>query len=152
ILTAALKMEEAAFSLVRARDQTVPEISGTVRVAVTEAVGTFWLGPRLIDFQRAYPKLTMDMKCEMPLADVLRLEADLSVQLTRPTNPDIKVVKLGRIHSMPAASQSYLAIYGMPKSMDDLRNHRLALQFADQTKTQQLYDKVFAGVPQENFV
>jgi DNA-binding transcriptional LysR family regulator len=152
ILTAALKMEEAAFSLVRARDQTVPAISGTVRIAVTEAFGTFWLGPRLIDFQRAYPKLTIDLNCAMHSADVLRLEADLSVQLTRPTNPDIKHVRLGRMHTMPSASPSYLAIYGIPKSIDDMRKHRLAMQFADQTKSQELYDKVFAGVPQDNFV
>jgi DNA-binding transcriptional LysR family regulator len=152
ILTAALKMEEAAFSLVRARDQTMPEISGTVRIAVTEAFGTFWLGPRLIDFQRAHPTLTIDLNCAMHSADVLRLEADLSVQLTRPTNPDVKLVRLGRMHTMPAASPGYLAIYGIPKSIEEMRNHRLALQFAEQTKSQQLYDKVFTGVPQENFV
>jgi DNA-binding transcriptional LysR family regulator len=152
ILAAALKMEEAAFSLLRARDQSVPSVAGIVRVAVTEAFGTFWLGPRLIDFQRAYPKLTIDLNCEMRSADVLRLKADLSVQLDRPKNPDVKVVRLGRIHSMPGASPSYLAIYGMPKSIEDLRKHRLALQFNEQTRTQELYDKIFAGVPQENFV
>src|SRR5262249_6446391 len=122
ILTAALKMEEAAFSLVRARDQTMPEISGTVRIAVTEAFGTFWLGPRLIDFQRAHPTLTIDLNCAMHSADVLRLEADLSVQLTRPTNPDVKHVRLGRIHTMPSASPGYLAIYGIPKSIEEMRN------------------------------
>ncbi len=74
-------MEEAAFGLIRARDRTVPAMSGEVRLAVTEAFGTFWLGPRLVEFQRAYPKLNVDLACAMRSADVLRLEADVAIQL-----------------------------------------------------------------------
>ncbi len=143
ILLAAKRMEEAAFGLLRTRNRQVPSMSGKVRIGVTEAFGTFWLGPRLVDFQRAYPQLTVDLMCAMRSADVLRLEADIAVQLTRPTNPDIKVVRLGRIHSMLAAAPSYLAIYGTPKSVADLRKHRLALQFADQTRTQELVSGLF---------
>src|ERR1700745_1323295 len=54
ILLAAKRMEEAAFGLMRARNSAVPAtMSGEVRVCVTEAFGTFWLGPRLVEFQRA---------------------------------------------------------------------------------------------------
>ena len=47
---------------------------------------------------------------------------------------------------MPAAAPSYLAIYGTPKTVDDLRKHRLAVQFADQTKSQEFYDRLFPNV------
>src|ERR1700745_3120610 len=94
ILLAAKRMEEAAFGLVRARDRALPEMSGEIRLGVTEAFGTFWLGPRLVGFQRAYPHLGVDLACAMRSADVLRLEADIAIQLTRPTNPDVKVVRL----------------------------------------------------------
>ena len=147
ILLAAKKMEEASFGLVRARDRAVPAMSGKVRLGVTEAFGTFWLGPRLVEFQRAYPQLGVDLACAMRSADVLRLEADVAIQLTRPTNPDVKIVRLGRIHSMLAAAPSYLAIYGTPKTVDDLRNHRLAMQFADQTKSEELLAGLFPTVP-----
>jgi DNA-binding transcriptional LysR family regulator len=146
ILLAAKKMEEAAFGLVRARDRALPEMSGEIRLGVTEAFGTFWLGPRLVEFQRAYPHLGVDLACAMRNADVLRLEADIAIQLTRPTNPDVKVVRLGRIHSMPAAAPSYLDIYGTPKTVDDLRRHRLAVQIADQTKSPEIYDSYFPGI------
>ena len=79
ILLAAKRMEEAAFGLVRARDRAVPEMSGEVRLGVTEAFGTFWLGPRLVEFQRAYPQLGIDLACAMRSADVLRLEADVAI-------------------------------------------------------------------------
>jgi DNA-binding transcriptional LysR family regulator len=146
ILLAAKKMEEAAFGLVRARDRALPEMSGEVRLGVTEAFGTFWLGPRLVEFQRAYPQLRVDLACAMRSADVLRLEADIAIQLERPTTPDVKVVRLGRIHSMPAAAPSYLDIYGTPKTIDDLRRHRLAMQIADQTKSQENFQVHFPGM------
>ena len=143
ILAAAKRMEEAAFGLVRARNRAVPAMSGEVKIGITEAFGTFWLGPRLVEFQRAYPQLSVDLMCAMRSADVLRLEADVAIQLERPTSPDVKVVRLGRIHSMPAASPSYLAIYGTPKTITDLFKHRLAMQFADQTKSQELLTGMF---------
>jgi DNA-binding transcriptional LysR family regulator len=146
ILLAAKKMEEAAFGLVRARDRALPDMSGEVRLGVTEAFGTFWLGPRLVEFQRAYPQLGVDLACAMRSADVLRLEADIAIQLERPTNPDVKILRLGRMHSMPAAAQSYLDIYGTPKTVDDLRNHRLAVQLADQTRSQEFYSTFFPGL------
>ena len=152
IFLAAKKMEEAAFGLVRARDRTLPEMNGEVRLAVTEAFGTFWLGPRLVEFQRAYPKLVVDLACAMRSADVLRLEADVAIQLTRPTNPDVKMVRLGRIHSMPAAAPSYLDVYGTPKTIDDIRNHRLAVQFADQTQSYQFFEQLFPGTPPAELV
>ena len=146
-------MEREAFGLIRARDRTAPAVSGEVRIAVTEGLGTFWLAPRLVEFQRSYPKLLVDLKCATQSADVLRLEADASVQLTKPTNPDLKIVKLARLHSMPFAGQSYIDTYGVPKTLDDLfKHHRVVLQVSEQTQMQELYDQVAPGIPQVGFV
>src|SRR5206468_8977652 len=101
VYTRAVEMEEASIRVSRAFTEAVPTISGEVKFAVTEGLGTFWVAPRLIEFQRAYQDLLVDLKCEMRSADVLRLEADVSVQLEKPQTPDLKVVKLGRLHSMP---------------------------------------------------
>ena len=84
---------------------------------MTEGLGTFWLAPRLVEFQRVYSGLLVDLKCEMRSADVLRLEADVAVQLEEPDNPDLKRVKIGRLHVMPFVSPSYVEIYGMPKDL-----------------------------------
>jgi DNA-binding transcriptional LysR family regulator len=146
ILQVARRMEEAAIALVRTRDRAVPAMSGEVRIGVTEAFGAFWLGPRLIEFQRAYPQLAVDMMCAMRSADVLRMEVDVAIQLSRPTNPDVKIIRLGRTHSMPVAAPSYLSIYGTPKTIGDLTKHRLALQFADQTRSHDLFGQLFPGV------
>ena len=152
VLESAKLMEEASFGLDRALSQTTPALSGEVRLAFTEGLGTFWLAPRLVEFQRVYPGLLVDLKCEMRSADVLRLEADVAVQLENPDQPDLKRIKIGRLHIMPFVSPSYVDIYGMPKNADDIRqNHRIVLQDADQTRGKEIYDK-YAGREQVGFV
>src|SRR6266566_3374245 len=153
VLEAAKRMEEASFGLDLALNQATPALSGEVRLAVTEGLGTFWLAPRLVEFQRAYPGLLVDLKCEMRSADVLRLEADVAVQLQEPGNPDLKRIKIGRLHVMPFVSPSYVDVYGMPMDLDDLRqNHRIVIQDAEQTKGKEIYDKYSAGRGQLGFV
>jgi DNA-binding transcriptional LysR family regulator len=152
VFAAAQRMEMASFGLVRARDRIDPAISGEVRLAVTEGLGTFWISPRLIDLQRSYPKLVIDMSCATQSADVLRMEADASVQLTRPTSPDLKVVKLGRMHAMPFAAKSYVERYGVPKTMEELLHHRICLQVTEYLPITKDYDRYFPGVPQPGFV
>ena len=145
ILAAAKKMEDASFELIRSRDRVTPSLTGEVRLAVTEGLGTFWLAPRMVEFQRSNPQLVVDLHCAMRSADVLRLEADVAVQLTKPTTPDLKVVKLGRLHSMPFAGRSYVQTYGMPKKFEDWAKHRMVLQVAEQTATEELYAHALAG-------
>jgi DNA-binding transcriptional LysR family regulator len=151
-LNVAKVMEEASFGLLRAKAQVPQLLEGEVKVAVTEGLGTFWIIPRLVEFQRAHPGLLVNIQCAMHSADVLRLEADVAIQLKKPSDPDIKMVKLGRLHSMPFAGRSYLDTYGEPKTVADLENHRLVLQVADQTETRRLYDQVFPGKAWAGFV
>jgi DNA-binding transcriptional LysR family regulator len=152
VLEAAKRMEEASFGLDCALNQATPALSGEVRIAVTEGLGTFWLAPRLVEFQRAFPSILVDLKCEMKSADVLRLEADVAVQLEHPDQPDLKRLKIGRLHVMPFVSPSYVEIYGMPKSADDIRqNHRIVMQEADQTLGKLMYER-YAGREPIGFV
>ena len=152
VLEAAKRMEEASFAMDLALNQATPALSGEVRLAVTEGLDTFWLAPRLVEFQRAYPGLLVDLKCEMRSADLLRLEADVAVQLEEPGNPDLKRIKIGRLHVMPFVSPSYVEIYGLPKDLDDLKqNHRIVIQDAEQTKGKEIYDR-YSGREQVGFV
>ncbi|MGH1589112.1 LysR family transcriptional regulator [Methylobacterium phyllosphaerae] len=147
ILEAATRMESAAFSLVRSGDVAPFAEAGEVRIAVTEGLGAFWLAPRLVEFQKANPRLTVDLRCAMESADVLRMEADVAIQLTRPTSPDLRMVKLGRIHMMPYAARSYEETYGLPSRPDDLERHRIVVQDGGQTMRLEEYAKTVPGFP-----
>ena len=145
-------MEMVSFDLKRAFGQSDANMAGEVRLAITEGLGTFWITPRLVEFQRAFPNLLIDMRCAMQSADVLRMEADMSVQLTRPVAPDLKVVKIGRLHAMPFAARSYLDSHGMPSDISDLLNHRIVLQVAEHLASVIEYHRLFPGIPQPGFV
>jgi DNA-binding transcriptional LysR family regulator len=125
------EMERHAFNVFRRAAQSSNEAAGSVRVAVTEGPGNFWILPRLIDFQKTYRKITVDLRCAMEQADVARLEADIAIQLEPPTNPDLIVTKLGRLHIHAFVSEDYRARYGVP-SLADIRSHRLVVQHAPQ--------------------
>jgi len=152
VVTAVERMEAATFDVVRSRNLVAPAIAGEVRIAVTEGLGTFWLAPRLVEFQRSFPNILIDLHCAMRSADVLRHEADVAIQLTRPAALDVKVVKLGRLHVMWYASQKYIEVYGKPSSYEELIKHRLVMQFADQTAAQDIFDAWFPGLKQQDLL
>ena len=152
IFAAAEKMEAAYFDVVRARDQSEGALEGRVRLAITEGLGTFWIAPRLIEFQRAFPKLMVDMHCAMSPPDILRLEADVGVQLTRPSDKDLKVVKIGRLHTMPFAAPSYVKTYGRPATVSAFAKHRIVLQALPQAEQEEAFRESFPGMPLESAV
>jgi len=152
VIEAALLMERASFGILRAGTPDNSDLSGEVRLAVTEGLGTFWIAPRLVEFQRANPNLLIDVNCAMKSADVLRLEADVAIQITRPTSADLRVLKLGRLHFMPFAAESYLATYGTPKTKIDLVHHRILVQSDDNQQWRELYDRLFPGIAPSNLV
>jgi DNA-binding transcriptional LysR family regulator len=128
----ATEMERRAFNILRRAHQSSNDPAGTVRVAVTEGPGNFWILPRLIDFQKTYRKITVDLRCAMEQADVARLESDIAIQLEPPTNPDLIVAKIGRLHIYPFVSEAYQKLYGVPSTLSELRNHRIVKQNAPQ--------------------
>ncbi|MCJ2015652.1 LysR family transcriptional regulator [Methylobacterium sp. J-076] len=147
VLQAAAAMENAAFGVQRLREASAFAETGEVRIAVTEGLGAFWIAPQLVEFQRANPRLTVDLRCAMESADVLRLEADVAVQLTRPTSPDLRVVKLGRMHVMPYAAHSYAELYGLPETAAYLAHHRIVVQAGGQTVSLEEYARSVPGFP-----
>ncbi len=153
IFAAAQRMEGAYFDLVRARQRAVPSLAGEIRLAVTEGLGTFWLTPRLSEFQRAYPLLLVDLHCGMRSVDLLRLEAEVAVQLTKPTAADLKLIRLGRLHTMPFAAASYIETYGVPTSVAELKTrHRIVFQNSEQSGGSEAYERWFADAPRLGFL
>ena len=134
-------MEQLSFDVYRRAAKSAANLSGTVRVAVTEGPGIYWILPRLIDFQNTYRQLVVDLRCAMEPADVARLEAEISIQFERPTNPDLVAIKIGRLHIYPFASETYARTYGLPTSKDDWKNHRVIRQVAPQVD-----DTVYARI------
>ncbi len=133
VYTSAQKMELASHSLRAHLDQDLTT-RGMVRCSVTEGLGTSWILPKLAQFCRTHPTTVVDLRCAMEVADVLHMEADVAVQLQKPDRPDAKAVRLGRMHIYPFVSKSYVDLYGIPKSVADIKRHRLIDQKAPQVE------------------
>lgn len=152
VVDAVERMEAASFDILRSARVAAPTIAGEVRVSVTEGIGTFWLAPRLVEFQRAFPNILVDLHCAMRSADVLRHEADVAIQLVRPSALDVKVVKIGRLHAMWYANHSYIELYGKPTTYEELVKHRIVMQFSDQTQAKEIFDTWFPGMRQQDLL
>jgi DNA-binding transcriptional LysR family regulator len=131
VYLSAQDMERASLSLRAHLDQDLTT-RGMVRCSVTEGLGTMWVLPHLAQFSRTHPTTVVDLRCSMEVADVLRMEADVAIQLDKPDRPDVKSVRLGRLHIYPFASKRYIELYGLPKNLDEIRQHRLVHQRAPQ--------------------
>ena len=136
MLSIAREMSSGSSAVERLRRGRGERASTRVAVQVTEGLGTFWLMPRIVDFQAKHPHLTVDLICDMRPVDVLFRDLDLAVQLERPKHPDLIVTKIGTLHVMPFASPHYLAQHGAPRSVQELLKHRLVLQSSEQVSAE----------------
>lgn len=125
ILEDARMMEQASQNIARRSRVAERGVRGLVRVAIPEGLGTFWVLPRLLDFQRAYRRLTLELRTTNDPLDAGRLETDISIQFVRPSHPDLKVAQLGKLHVYPFVSSGYARLYGAPTTRDELQSHRL---------------------------
>ena len=131
VYQSAQEMERASHSLRAHLDQDL-NLRGVVRCAVTEGLGTVWVLPQLAQFSRTHPATIVHLRCAMEVADVMRMETDVAIQLEKPTRPDAKSVRLGRMHIYPFASREYVETYGLPKSAEEVKHHRIIHQQAPQ--------------------
>jgi DNA-binding transcriptional LysR family regulator len=141
IYAATLQMENASFDVLLARNLSDKQIDGEVGLSITEGLGSGWLMPQLVHFQRANPKLAINLRCAQSPPDLLRLEADISVQLVRPREHDLKVVKIGRLHMMLFAAASYIDAHGQPSDLSDLARHRVVIITDDKGRWEEDYQK-----------
>jgi DNA-binding transcriptional LysR family regulator len=106
-----------------------------LKLAITEGLGAFWMVPRIAEFQRQRPEVLVRLDCKMTLENLERSDADMAIQLERPTDPKLICVRLGTLHLMPFASCEYLRRYGQPRSVQDGLTHRFVVQIADQVRS-----------------
>lgn len=102
-------------------------LTGTVRVATTEGIGSYWLTPRLDAFQRKFPKLVVEIIIGNEVLDLAKREADLAIRLARPTDPKLVAVNVGRMRFGLFCAQAYIDRFDRPASLEEVaRSHSIA--------------------------
>lgn len=151
LLDSAREMERAAVGIRRRSQKSGRNLKGRVRITITEGLGTFWIIPRLTEFQRSHPHLVLEVNCSFREPDLTRMEADIAIQFSKPTHAELKITKLGRLHIMPFASPEYLRTFGIPTSLHDVENHKIVEQLSPQLDVTAV-DRLFPDKQREGFV
>ncbi len=101
------------------------ELTGVVKIAVTEGLAAGWLTPRMAEFQLARPGVLIEIQAGNEQANLSRREADIAIRLTAPSAPQLVGQLVGRMRFGLYTVKAYEAIFGLPKNLDEVFNHRI---------------------------
>jgi len=120
-----MEMAQAAASANTALRDQQETPQGELIVSAPVAFGSTWLVPRLGNFVRKHPDLHLDLRLEDREYDLLKLEAECAIRLWAADKADLIQRKLGTVATNLYASPEYLKTFGMPRTPQDLDNHRI---------------------------
>jgi len=98
-------------------------VSGVIRIAAPESLATWFLAPLLPDFQKAHPRVSVDLITPSWVPDPLKREVDVAILIDRPVRGALTARKLVEANLRLYASESYLESHPPIKSVDDLAGH-----------------------------
>lgn len=97
---------------------------GLLRIQTQVSFGVRHLAPALIDFQRRYPDVRINMSLTDRLVDVLAEQIDVAVRVGPLPDSTLMSRKITEIERVICASPEYLEQHGVPETPADLTQHR----------------------------
>jgi len=99
-------------------------LHGQLRVDMPIAFARLIVVPRLPEFYQAHPDLEIILSSSDLRRDMLRDGLDCVLRMGTLDDGDYVARSLGDIKMSTCASPGYLAKYGVPRTLDDLRHHQ----------------------------
>ena len=97
--------------------------SGRLRIGMPSALGRMWVIPRLPEFVRTYPSVSLEIVIGDFIARSNREGLDATVQVGEMPSSRQIVRKLTSVDYVVCASPKYLETRGVPEKPGDLSNH-----------------------------
>ncbi|TFH85952.1 LysR family transcriptional regulator [Billgrantia azerbaijanica] len=137
LLAHAEEMARHAFEASEGLADKNHQISGQIRLGVTEGFGTWVITPLMAGFGDRHPGLTLDLLALPRVVNLSRHEADLAITVDRPSSGGLVTSRLCDYRLRLYGSRDYLARHGTPRRLAELGQHRLIgyvddLIFSDQ--------------------
>lgn len=114
-------MEEIE-SLFRADDA---ELAGRLRVDLPTMMARRVIIPALPQFLQRFPRLEVELSCTDRQVDLLREGFDCVMRIGALHDLDVVARPVGQLSMRNCASPTYLARYGVPRTLQDLAGHHL---------------------------
>lgn len=117
-------IEKVEAAILEGIDVSAPDsVSGVIRIAAPESLATWFLAPLLPDFQKAHPRVAVDLITPSWVPDPLKREVDVAILIERPVRGPLTARKLVETNLRLYASEAYLDRHPPINSMDDLAGH-----------------------------
>lgn len=123
LLPYAQTLAATSAALLRAASNPGDEVRGTVRVTASEVVAVEVLPPILAALRTSHPGLVIELVPSNRVEDLLRRDSDIAIRMIRPTQGSLVARHLGDTVLGLHAQQHYLDRHGLPRSIEELRDH-----------------------------
>ncbi|MEM7634983.1 MAG: LysR family transcriptional regulator [Pseudomonadota bacterium] len=117
-----IAQEEAALA---ALGQRQTKLSGTLRFAAPSTFAQIYIAPLIPEFMDLHPNLTLDLHLSDTQFDLIEGSFDLALRNAVLEDSSLTGRKLADDSRILCASPAYLESYGVPRTQEDLRTHRL---------------------------
>ncbi len=107
---------------------------GEIRIVTTTSTSAMWLPEILAEFALQYPEIELTVMGRTNLVDIIRGEADVIIWPAVPDDEELIYKEITTFHLNLYASPEYLKKYGEPKTIEDLKHHKL-LAFGQRQKS-----------------
>ncbi|TAE79656.1 MAG: LysR family transcriptional regulator [Alphaproteobacteria bacterium] len=124
-----LKTVSEFFQKLTITENALMEVSdrpkGLLKVTTTHAFGATWLTQQLKEFAELFPEIAIELILDDAELDLSMGEANIAIRMYPSKNPDLVQRPLVTIHSGIYASNDYLRVHGIPKTLADLSEHKI---------------------------
>lgn len=125
LLAHAERMETEVISAGAGLTELSGTIRGVVRISTPETFGTSILAPNVAKLALLHPELQIELVPESRFAKLANRDADLAVTLRLPEAGPVSARRIADYRLGLYAHRSYLAENGTPRSVSELRGHRM---------------------------
>jgi DNA-binding transcriptional LysR family regulator len=118
-----LTMERSAEAIENMILNTETSPQGEVGIAAPDGVAGVLLAPAAAEFLRENPKISLRFDCALWSEHPMDGRTDLCLTFVEPTHPDLIARPIAHFHYGLFAAQSYLDLYGCPRSLPECTAH-----------------------------
>ena len=100
-------------------------LEGELRISASLAFARLVIIPLLAEFGKIHPELRLNFILSDGMSDLIENNIDLALRIGELPDSSLKATKLGSFRRYLYASKSYIKKYGRPKTVAELREHKL---------------------------
>ncbi|MBU2967371.1 LysR family transcriptional regulator [Amphritea sp. 2_MG-2023] len=128
------------------------EPRGLLRITAASFIGKHYLLPVINDFQKRFPQVSVELRLDDRLVDMIAEGFDLAFRVGEPRDSSLIARKVGRNRMLLLATQQFIDTYGEPKTMADLANLPAAAYSSAHFRHESIHYIDENGEPQEQTI